>query len=254
MESPLTVIDGIVIIVIALSAILAMARGFTREVLGILSVLAASLCAVYGAVPASPLVASVIDLSPISDKLGMGEASIAGWITGGLLFLVCWIIFTILTHKLSNFVSDSAVGGIDRFLGFVFGALRGLFILGVIYTVYTYFVPKQNFSPVLTSSKTLGLLDGSSDFILRISKDILPEEVAKGIDDHQKNDRKEDAPKKKLVDEIILEDAAKKDSEKQKNNDKSESTPHEKSDITKENLPELDTDTIDAVLGTLQKR
>jgi|GEM_PF-1434241 len=181
MDSPLTIVDAIVITFTFLSTILAMARGITREVLGVASLIAASFLSIYLADDASPLLTSIVNLEPIASKFAADANVIASWLTGGLLFVVLWIIFTVITAKLSRYIDNSSISGIDSALGFTFGMLRGFFIIGIIYTMYTHFIPPEKYDLSVKQAKTKVILDYSSDFIIGFSDLVLPTHISEGF-------------------------------------------------------------------------
>lgn len=180
----LTVIDGIVIIVVLLSAILAMAQGLTREVLSIASFLGSVVVASHLAEPASPLLSNSFDLSPFLQYVPVSEGVMAALLAGAILFVFSWIIFSILTHRFATWVENSAIGGVDRFLGFVFGVLRGLAGVGILYLGYTYVSPREHYIAPLAQAKTLPILDKTVDVLTALSQVVLPDSVADGLKEH----------------------------------------------------------------------
>ncbi|MFT6072880.1 MAG: membrane protein required for colicin V production [Alphaproteobacteria bacterium] len=181
MESPFSVVDAVVIIFTFLSTILAMARGITREVLGVASFIGASFLAIYSADIFAPILTSFVNLQPIADKFSGDSSVIANWLTGGLLFIIYWIIFTVITSKLARFINNSAVSGIDSTLGFIFGIVRGLFIVGIVYTMYTHFIPPEKYHATVTKAKLKPVLDETSELIIDFSSLVLPEYIAEGF-------------------------------------------------------------------------
>ncbi|MEI2387796.1 CvpA family protein [Breoghania sp. JC706] len=131
---PITLLDGILIVIMLISAVLAMIRGFVREVLSIVSWLAAAVAAYkfYGVL--LPFAKQYISHEQIA--LGASVATI---------FLVTLIIVSYITMRISDFVLDSRIGALDRSLGFVFGAARGLLLVVVAMMFFNWFVqePKQ---------------------------------------------------------------------------------------------------------------
>jgi membrane protein required for colicin V production len=123
---PVSLLDIVVIGVILISAVLAMIRGFTREVLAIASWIGAAVLA-YMFYPAA--------LPPIKQYIGNENFALAAAVGG--IFLVSLIIISLITVKISDFVLDSRIGAIDRTLGFVFGGVRGFLIcvIGFIFFV-----------------------------------------------------------------------------------------------------------------------
>jgi membrane protein required for colicin V production len=181
MEYSLTVVDGCVLVFTVLSAILAMARGITREVLGIASFMAASFIATYQVELFTPLLTSSVDLHPLATKFSADVDVVASWITGFVLFIILWIIFTIITVKISRYINDTIVSGIDRFLGFIFGLLRGLFMIGIVYTMYTHFYPPEKYHDAVAKAQTKPVLDITRKYIGILAKDLLPEKIAEGF-------------------------------------------------------------------------
>lgn len=181
MDSSLTVIDAAILVFTLLSAILAMARGITREVLGVASFMGASFISSYQVDLFTPLVTSFIDLKPIADKLAVKTDVIAAWVAGILLFIILWIIFTIISVKISRYINNTAVSGIDSFLGFAFGVLRGLFIIGIIYTMYTHFYAPEKYHAPVAKAQLKPVLDTTARYIAILAEDLLPEKIAQGL-------------------------------------------------------------------------
>jgi membrane protein required for colicin V production len=181
MDSPFSVVDAFVIIFTFLSTILAMARGATREILGIASLIIANFLAILFADSFAPLLNEFVNLKPLAEKFAADVNVISAWLAGGTLFIVLWIIFTVIAAKLSRLINDSAVSGVDSMLGLVFGIVRGLFIVGIIYTLYTHFIPPEKYFEAITNAKLKPLLDDTSDIIINFSELILPENISNGF-------------------------------------------------------------------------
>lgn len=203
MDAPFSVVDAVVIIFTVLSAILAMARGITREVLGVASFVAAGFIATYSADFFAPMVTSAINLKPLAEKFSGNPETIAIWISGVVLFIFLWIIFTVITAKLSRFISDSAVSGIDSTLGFIFGVGRGLFIVGIAYNMYTHFVPPEKYHETVVNARLKPILDETSDVIVGLASLLLPERVADGFSKRQEVNYDNDVSTQENVNDII---------------------------------------------------
>jgi membrane protein required for colicin V production len=128
---PLTVLDVIVIVVVLISAILAMVRGFVREVLSIASWVAAAAAAYFFYKPVVPLVRGWFDSEPV-----------AMIVSAAAVFFVALIVASYVTMKISDWVIDSRVGAFDRAFGFLFGAARGVLLLVVAMHFFVALVPK----------------------------------------------------------------------------------------------------------------
>ena len=66
--------------------------------------------------------------------------TVATIVAAAAIFFVALIVASYITMKISDFVIDSRVGAIDRALGFVFGAVRGLLLLVVAVWFFDFLV------------------------------------------------------------------------------------------------------------------
>ncbi len=117
---PITLLDGILVGFTLVSAMLAMVRGFSREVLSIASWAAAAIAAYFFYPLVLPHVTPYID----QQQLAVGAAA-------AIVFFIALIIVTIITMKIADFIIDSRVGALDRTLGFLYGAARGILVVAV---------------------------------------------------------------------------------------------------------------------------
>ena len=127
-----TIIDGIVAVVIILSAILAYARGFVRESLAILGWIGAAVLAFIFAPTVRPMVAQIPGLNRfLADSCEL--ATIAGF---AAVFALGLVLFSIITPLFSSVVQRSALGGVDQGMGFLFGVARGILLVAIAFIVY----------------------------------------------------------------------------------------------------------------------
>jgi len=142
---PVTILDIVVIVVVLISAVLAMVRGFVREVLSVASWAAAAAAAYLFYKPLVPLVQPYF-----------ASKTVAVIVSAAAIFFIALIVASYVTMKISDFVIDSRIGAIDRALGFVFGAVRGLLLLVVAFLFFNWLV---NPAPAwVTQAKTGPLL------------------------------------------------------------------------------------------------
>jgi membrane protein required for colicin V production len=140
---PVNIVDLIVIAVLLLSALLALFRGFVKEILSILGWIIA-LAVTYFAFP----VARDIARSYIESGIFADIAAGAG------LFLPTLILCSLATHWVSEQVRASAVSAIDRSLGFLFGLARGAVIVVVAWWVVDHLIPEPTQPAWLQQART----------------------------------------------------------------------------------------------------
>lgn len=167
----ITYLDGILIGVMLISALLAMVRGFVREVLSIASWVAAAVAAVSLYPMIMPYTAQVIN-----------NAQIALIAAVGIVFLVTLAIASFITIKISDLILDSTIGALDRTLGFVFGAARGFLIVVVGTAFVNWLAPEEQYSWI-ANAKSKPLLDGAANSLVQQ----LPDDGAERLIDYIRN-------------------------------------------------------------------
>ena len=165
-----TIVDGVVAVVILISAILAYSRGFMREAMSILGWIAAAVVAYLFAPRAVPLIKEVPILKDfIADSC---ELSVIAAFAGVLALAL--IVVSIFTPLFSSAVQRSALGGLDQALGFVFGVLRGLLLVAIALVIYDRVVVSEAI-PMVDESRTAKIFARSSEKIDEILPDNAPE-------------------------------------------------------------------------------
>lgn len=139
-----TIIDGVVALVIVLSALLAYSRGLVREALAIAGWIVAGILAFIFAPQAEPLIKEVPVVGDfIADSC---ELSMIGAFAA--VFAVALIAASLITPLFSSLVQRSALGGLDQGLGFLFGVARGVLLVAIAYFVYETVVTSQNIAAI----------------------------------------------------------------------------------------------------------
>jgi membrane protein required for colicin V production len=159
---PVTILDLAVIGIVLVSGILALVRGFTREVLAIGSWAVATVVAYLAYPKAAPFVVEYIVKQP--------PALVNGVALGGV-FLGTLFFAYIITSKLSDFILDSRVGALDRSLGFLFGAARGFLLAVIGFGFFSWLVSEKQQPQWVTDAKFRPILISSFDRL----KNMLPE-------------------------------------------------------------------------------
>ncbi len=158
---PITLLDGILLAVMLISALLAMIRGFMREVLSIASWAAAALVTLY----------FYKRLMPVAEQYFTNQYVAMGLVVG-LLFFGTLIVVAIITIKISDAILDSRIGALDRTLGFLFGLARGFVIVVVAYAFFDWLVLSKAQPKWMTEAKSLRMLQSSRDWLISVSPDL----------------------------------------------------------------------------------
>jgi membrane protein required for colicin V production len=158
----MTWVDLALLTILLISVLVGIVRGLVFEVLSLLGWIAALLVAYWGA----PQVADMLPLSGVTAGLKHGIAF-------GLLFLVSIIVWGLIARMLRTLIRSSPLSGIDRVLGAVFGAARGVLLLFVIVTLASL-TPMRS-SDAWRSSQGAAMLDT----LLKDLKPALPPEVTR---------------------------------------------------------------------------
>ena len=144
-----TLVDAGVAGIIVLSAILAYSRGFVREAMAIAGWVGAAFLAFLFAPSAQPLVKEIPVLGNfLGDSCELSIiAAFAAVLAIGL------VLASLFTPLFSSVVQRSALGGLDQGLGFLFGVLRGIVLVGVAFLVYDRAVA-ANTVPMVDESRS----------------------------------------------------------------------------------------------------
>jgi membrane protein required for colicin V production len=156
------------------SGVLAMIRGFSREVLSVASWGVAALAALYFYPTLSPIAANYT--SAISSS-----KTIADIASAGVIFVITLIVVSLLTMRIADFIVDSKVGALDRTLGFVFGAVRGALLVVIGLLFFNWLVPEDQPGWV-AQAKSKPMLESIGEGIVQL----LPDDPEKSIIDRLK--------------------------------------------------------------------
>ena len=174
---PITLLDIILLLVMLISGLLAMIRGFMREVLSIAAWIIAALVTLYAYPRVLPMA-----------KQYFSNDIVANGVTVGGIFLLTLLIVSIITVRISDLVLDSRIGALDRTLGFLFGLGRGLVIVVVAFLFFAWLVPQKAQPGWVQNAKSRVVLQGTGDWL----KGMLPEDPESTILKRLKRPRPED--------------------------------------------------------------
>ncbi len=158
-----TVLDGIVAVVIILSAVLAYSRGLVREALAIGGWILAAIVAYVFAPSAEPLMKEV---PVLRDFIG-GSCDLAMIAAFAAVFAVALILVSIFTPLFAGAVQRSALGGIDQGMGFLFGVARGLLLVVIAMIIYEQVIVSDPI-PIVDESRTWVIYTQVSDTVMNM--------------------------------------------------------------------------------------
>jgi len=176
-------VDGIVLVVLLISASIAFVRGFIREVLTILGVVGGLVAAYFG----GPMLQSII-----SGFMGVSEGAepqrllgiipytlLADAIAYGSVFIIVVVALSVLSHFLAEAAKNIGLGAVDRTLGVLFGLMRGVLLLGLLFMPVHLFVDQETRDKWMGDSQTRFYLEETAGVMLRL----LPKETVDNLEE-----------------------------------------------------------------------
>lgn len=113
--------DLVILVIVAISALISLWRGFTREALSLASWIAAILVALGFADALAPRFEAYIETPSIRLIVAFAALFLATLLVGGLI-----------NYLVSTLVRKTGLSGTDRMLGVIFGVARGVAIVGIL--------------------------------------------------------------------------------------------------------------------------
>jgi membrane protein required for colicin V production len=162
---PVTWLDLLLLGVMMISGLLAMIRGFMREILSIAAWAAAAVATVLLYPRLLPLAKANIPSDIIANVVVVAGA-----------FLITLLVVSIVTVRISDMILDSRIGALDRTLGFLFGLGRGLIIVVVAFLFFSWLVP--------TGKQPEGVRDAKSRVVLQSTGEWLQSLLPQDMDNY----------------------------------------------------------------------
>ena len=114
----IAVADTGIVVIVAISGLISLIRGFVKEAMSLVIWVAAFVIAMTFSEAASGLLVNLIELASLRQ--------LAAW---GGLFVGTLLAGAVVNFLLGKLVSSTGLGGTDRTLGLVFGVFRGLLVV-----------------------------------------------------------------------------------------------------------------------------
>jgi len=152
---PMNPFDGAVLIVVVVSALIALLRGFVKEVLSLAAWAGAVLVTLWGFALARPYFRAFIESQLLADAAA-----------GVALFVLSLIVFAMVAHGTSSLVRrSSSLTAVDRSLGFVFGIFRGGILLGLAWLALAWAIPSEKRPDWVFDAKTRPAIEQIAEFL-----------------------------------------------------------------------------------------
>ncbi len=193
------IIDVLVLITVFISMGVAFFRGFIREVLTIAGV-SGGLAAAYWGGPKLNVpmrgwlgvdddpenVQKLFDLIPYS--------MVSTALSYGLIFIVVVITLSIISHFLAEFAQNMGLGAVDRTFGVIFGGVRAMLLLGLLYLPLYALVERETREEWFAGSRTHTYVQGTAHWLsgfipaegLKIKKEDLEADVKERVQERVK--------------------------------------------------------------------
>ena len=166
-----TFVDGGVLVVVLISAILAHSRGLVREILSIAGWIAAGIAAYMLTPTVEPLLREV---PVLSDLIG-GSCMLSIIVAFAVVFAVALMVLSIFTPLFSGMVQKSALGGIDQGIGFLFGVARGILLVLITLILYDNIFAEGDRLDIVENSKSREILSESQSNLAAMLPNDVPD-------------------------------------------------------------------------------
>ncbi len=167
--------DYAIIGVVALSGLLAMARGFVKELLSLAGWIIAAIVTFLALPHVSKPVNEIVKSKTIAD-IGSGI----------VIFLVVLVLCGLITHALTRRLPSGTFGFVDGLVGLVFGLARGALLVALAYLLLQVAFKSDNLPAWVTEAKTKPYLDEGAALLRRLNPEEWFERGRKAIEDGTK--------------------------------------------------------------------
>ena len=157
-------VDVAILIIISLSAVISLFRGFVREAVSLATWVLAFWVAIGFSDKLEPLLRNIID-SP----------NVRLVVAFSILFLITLIAGAMVNYLIGQLVRKTGMGGTDRMLGVIFGIARGIVVVGVL--VLLAGIPQLSQETWWQQSMLLGHFEEMAIWM----RDFLPPDMAKNF-------------------------------------------------------------------------
>ncbi len=175
-------LDVIILIVIAISGLIALSRGLVKEVLSIIGWVLATMAVIY-----------VLPMVMPFAKNYISSGIVAGVVSALCILILFFVVWIYTTAGIVGKIRSSKLNGMDRMLGLFFGIARACLLVILFYILVSWMIPVEKQSDVLTKSK---YFQTAGKFAQPL-EEMIPEETLKLIKEKTKTMSSEEEEKEK---------------------------------------------------------
>lgn len=165
-------LDVIILIVVAISALIALSRGLVKEVLSIIGWILATMAVIY-----------ILPVVMPFAKEYISNGYVAGVVSSLFILILFFILWIYATAGVVGKIRTSKLNGMDRMLGLFFGIARAFLLVVLFYILVSWMIPADKQSETLTKSKYFQLAGKFAQPL----EEMIPEETIKLIKEKTKN-------------------------------------------------------------------
>ena len=151
------IVDLIVISFILISCIVASYRGFIKEVFSMICWIAALMTAYY-----------LHEKIKIELQEYISQKIIVDIVSFGIPFLIALFISNLISKWLSPKFSLPGLLIFDKVGGFIFGVLRGIFFIVLLYLGFLYLLGKEQRPNLLLEAKTYNYITKTANLVIKL--------------------------------------------------------------------------------------
>lgn len=153
------IFDLVLLVLVAVSAFFAWRRGFVAETLSVI----AWVLAFFGALYCGPWLSAHINVSPHWLNLALGYV---------LVFIAILLLVSFLAHYIGSSVKASRLGSADRGLGLIYGLIRAMVLIAVLY-IFFFSVLELKQPHWLTNARTYPAVRQTAAVLM----DLIPDRI-----------------------------------------------------------------------------
>ena len=173
------VIDTIALCIMIFSILFALYRGLVTELLGISSWILACFGAIYSYTPMQSIMGKAIE----NEKL-------AGLCGSVLVALGILVIMTLINAHINQKLRQSSLSGLDRTLGMIFGILRAVLLMALLYMGAVVALSEPALRDMEKENVSMAYIRQTAEFLKKFVPQNVQNDLGIGEEDEQKETKK----------------------------------------------------------------